>query len=141
MRNTRLIWFAIGTATSAAFSVAAFFILKDATLVLDDSSTWVVVIDEPYNLAAYAGDVEFSQEDHVASRTGSLLRECAAKVFEVKPQLAGSVGRPPAAEFPMVQENNHSLKCVLDGIQEKNFEYEIESRWYVGAVDELRGDQ
>ncbi|WP_379550273.1 hypothetical protein [Qipengyuania sp. DGS5-3] len=109
MRRTKLIWFALGVATSAVAMLATnLFVQAPAEL-------------HPYlSVSERALTVEeLDQFEKFAQTSGQLLRECGAKQFFMK-QANGPDGVPYSL-IKINQENDLAIYCVFERARLEGF--------------------
>ena len=110
MRRTKLVWFAVGAATSAVASIVA------SGLVIPTVQTMMMRIEEPEFSPTpeewKAMSSEQQKLSNIASQTGNLLRECGVTQFSTT--LPGGHALP-YVEFDVMKSKPVALDCVLEG--------------------------
>lgn len=133
MRRTRLVWFAIGAGSAALVAIIGNWYLQPT--VIEHNWTAYLILTEPLSETDSTSSDESRDLAIIANKTGSILRDCGARVFETT---FLNDHHLPTADFPIILENYRSLECVIREAQNRGVSLQVETRGPSRAVDEMR---
>ena len=105
MRRARLIWFAVGAATSSLIAMLSFFAIPRPT-----AAEWRLRIEEPNDISDARWAAMSPKEVHeMQYRSAEIARSCGANEFR---SIAPSDGGP-FTEVRLARVGDAALNCIL----------------------------
>ena len=114
MRRSRLIWFALGAATSSVAVMATNFAFSGKKII------------EPYLSVSERALTpnELNEMEAIAQTSGKLLRQCGAKQFYMKD--ANGLDGVPFSLLKINEENDLTIQCVFERARVEGFPLHIQ---------------
>ena len=109
---------------TAVASIGAFYLNKPGPSI-DDSTTEVLILEQPFGDLdqKFAGDE--SEDPLVFNEAAKILRECGAWYFETEPV---GLHIPGKAMLPIIAENTHAIECAILAAHEAKIPMTFESQ-------------